>query len=54
MPFPEAAFNLSARRYSGIPHSSSTFCIGPKSRIPHSSRFSPLFHSKAPGLPDGL
>src|ERR1035437_4817244 len=35
-------------------HSSSAFCIGVKFRIPHSSRPSPLFHSKAPGLRDGL
>jgi len=53
-PFPDAAFNLSARLYSGIPHSSSAFCIGVKFRVPHSSRLSPLFHSKAPGLRDGL
>jgi hypothetical protein len=53
-PFPDAAFNLSARLYSGIPHSSSAFCIGVNFRIPHSSRLSPLFHSKAPGLRDGL
>src|ERR1035437_4667234 len=37
-----------------MPHSSSAFCIGVKFRIPHSSRLSPLFHSKAPGLRDGL
>jgi len=43
-PFPDAAFNLSARLCSGIPHSSSAFCIGVNFRIPHSSRPSAFPH----------
>src|ERR1035437_9439736 len=43
-PFPDAAFNLSARLYYGIPHSSSAFCIGGNFRIPHSSRPSAFPH----------
>src|ERR1035437_4630193 len=51
---PGTHLQLASPLFSRIPHSSSAFCIGVKFRIPHSSRLSPLFHSKTPGLRDGL
>jgi hypothetical protein len=53
-PFPDAAFLFCILHWLEVPHSSSAFCIGVNFRIPHSSRLSPLFHSKAPALRDGL